>query len=38
METEQAIEEAYRKGEISKREYLELPIKMTKAMGNPSPR
>ena len=38
METEQAIEEAYRKGEISKREYLELRIKMTKAMSNPSPR
>ena len=38
METEQAIEEAYRKGEISKREYLELRIKMTEAMSNPSPR
>ena len=38
IETEQGIEEAYRKGEISKREYLELRIKMTEAMSNPSPR
>ena len=38
METEQAIEEAYRKGEISKKEYLKLRIKMTEAMSRPSPR
>jgi hypothetical protein len=38
METEQAIEEAYRNGEITKREYLELRIKMEQSMSNQSPR
>jgi hypothetical protein len=32
MKTEQAIEEAYRKGDISKKEYLDLRIRMEQSI------